>query len=129
MSKEPISKRALATSSKDGIPEIRPSELHALISSPDWAHAGVRLLDVRMPNEYHGELGHVAKAELLTLGPDLQKFLDEGDRAMPIVFICRSGARSGQATGYAVDIGYKNVANLKGGMIQWNGEGLPITQN
>lgn len=117
----------LASGEYLGVPEVKPSELRALISSPDWADAKVRLLDVRMPNEFTGELGHVADSELVTLGPDLQQLLDNGDRKTPIVFICRSGARSAQATGYAVDIGYENVANLSGGMIQWNEEGLPVS--
>jgi rhodanese-related sulfurtransferase len=119
---------ALATGSSEGIPEIRPGQLQVLISSPNWANAKVRLLDVRMPNEFTSELGHVANSELVTLGPDLQQLLDNGDRKTPIVFICRSGARSGQATGYAIDIGYENVANLQGGMIQWNNEGLPVVR-
>lgn len=120
---------ALATGANEGIPEIKPSELQALISSPNWSAAKVRLIDVRMPNEFTGELGHVANSELVTLGPDLQQLLDGGDRKTPIVFICRSGARSGQSTGYAVDVGYENVANLKGGMIQWNNEGLPVVKS
>lgn len=119
----------LATEVYLGVPEIKPSQLQALISSPTWSDAKVRLLDVRMPNEFTGELGHVADSEFVTLGPDLQQLLDSGDRKTPIVFICRSGARSGQATSYAVDIGYENVANLSGGMIQWNDEGLPVSRD
>ncbi len=118
----------LATEVSDGIPEIKPSELHALLSSSRGAQARVRLLDVRMPNEFTGELGHISGSELVTLGPDLQEDLDRGDRKTAIVFICRSGGRSGQATGYANHIGYENVANLQGGMIQWNAEGLPVTR-
>jgi rhodanese-related sulfurtransferase len=118
----------LATEVSDGIPEIKPIQLQTLFSSPSWANAKVRLVDVRMPSEFVGELGHIANSELVTLGPDLQQLLDNGDRKTPIVFICRSGARSGQATGYAVDIGYENVANLQGGMIQWNSDGLPVAR-
>ena len=128
MANDKIAPPVLASTSCEGIPEIRPQELHTLMLAPNWSGSKVRLIDVRMANEFKGELGHVTNSELVTLGPDLQKFLDDGDRKIPIVFICRSGARSGQATGYAVDIGYENVANLQGGMIQWNSEGLPVVK-
>ena len=128
MANDKTAPAVLATTSYEGIPEIRPQELHTLMSAPNWSGSKVRLIDVRMANEFTGELGHVTNSELVTLGPDLQKFLDDGDRKIPIVFICRSGARSGQATGYAVDIGYENVANLQGGMIQWNSQGLPVVK-
>lgn len=128
MTNEKMAPGKLATGAHEGIPEIQPRQLQALISSSRWASAKVRLLDVRMPDEFTGELGHIPESDLVTLGPDLQQFLDNGDRKTPIVFICRSGGRSGQATGYAVDIGYENVANLQGGMIQWNREGLPVSR-
>ena len=37
-----------------------------------------------------------------------------------VVFVCRSGGRSARATAHALEHGYTNVYNLKGGMILWN---------
>ncbi len=37
-----------------------------------------------------------------------------------VVVYCRSGARSGQAKAYMQQMGFKNVRNLVGGMLEWN---------
>ncbi|MCB0407862.1 MAG: rhodanese-like domain-containing protein [Bdellovibrionales bacterium] len=79
----------------------------------------VRLIDVRRPDEYEGELGHIPGAELLTLDYLPQK-ISELPKDETIVFICRSGQRSGQATAFALENGFKDVYNMKGGMLLWN---------
>lgn len=81
------------------------------------------IVDVRTAEEYTGELGHVENALLVTLGPELEAFLKNTDKKKPIVFICRSGARSGRATQYARELGFKDVYNMMGGMISWNEQG------
>jgi rhodanese-related sulfurtransferase len=116
--------KKLASISKGGVPEITVAELHQMMTQSDWQKRAVQLIDVRMPEEFTGNLGHIEGSKLVTLGPDLQEDLDQGDRRRSIVFICRSGSRSAHATSYAIDIGYENVANLQGGMIAWNEAGL-----
>ena len=86
----------------------------------------MKLIDVRRPEEYVGEYGHVVGAELVTLGPDLERFLIDGNRDEEIVFICRSGGRSGHATGVATEMGYKAVINMQGGMIRWTELKYPV---
>lgn len=104
---------------ENGIPEITPEDLNSAMSSPKWKTKPVRLIDVRRPDEYVGEFGHITGAELVTLGPDLQNVIDQGDPQEAIVLICRSGGRSGQATEYAKSKGYGQVFNMRGGMIRW----------
>lgn len=100
-----------------GVIDIQPTDL--------WDHkSGVRLIDVRQPEEFTGELGHVPGSELLVLG-DLPEKLPELDRHEPIVFICRSGGRSAQASAFAQSLGFHSVFNLKGGMLLWNDLKLP----
>lgn len=102
----------------DGIPEVSVEDVQAKIST---AVAGkIRLIDVRRPEEFNGEYGHIAGAELITLGPDLTAFLETGDRSEEIVFVCRSGGRSGQATAESQRLGYRFTVNMTGGMIRWN---------
>jgi rhodanese-related sulfurtransferase len=96
-----------------GIPEVSPQNLKDNLK-------GLRIIDVRRPDEFTGELGHIDGAELITLGPDLMKFLEQGDHDEEIVFVCRSGARSGQVTLVSKEMGYSNTANMSGGMILWN---------
>lgn len=106
----------------DGIPETTCEEVLAQIGK-------VRLIDVRRPDEYNNELGHIEGAELVTLGPDLTALLEKGDRNQEIVFVCRSGGRSGQAAAESIRLGYKSAINMVGGMIRWNELKQPIKKN
>lgn len=118
--------KKLASISIGGVPEITVAELHQMMGESDWHKRAVELIDVRMPEEFTGNLGHIVGSKLVTLGPDLQDDLDQGDRKRSIVFICRSGNRSAHATAYAMDVGYEDVANLQGGMIAWNEAGFSL---
>lgn len=97
---------------KDGIPTICPK------NAKEISH--LKLVDVRRPDEFNGELSHIPGAILKTLGPELMEFLATANKDEPTVFICRSGVRSAQATGIALDLGFKDVFNLEGGMLYWN---------
>lgn len=103
----------------DGIPEVS-------VETVLQTGGKVRLIDVRNPDEFTGELGHIEGAELVTLGPDLLKFLETADRSQEIIFVCRSGGRSGQATAASLSMGYKFTANMIGGMLRWNEMKFPV---
>jgi glyoxylase-like metal-dependent hydrolase (beta-lactamase superfamily II)/rhodanese-related sulfurtransferase len=95
---------------------------------PDWLaeNAGrVQVIDVREPEEFDGALGHIQGAKLVALGT-LKGSLDKIDRDRPVVVVCRSGARSAQATVMLRGAGYTKVANLAGGMLRWRGQRLPV---
>ena len=83
------------------------------------------IIDVRRPDEFNNELGHIKSAKLVTLGPELDHYLNTLPKDTKIVFVCRSGARSGSATEQSLKLGFKNTVNMKGGMIRWNDEKLP----
>jgi hydroxyacylglutathione hydrolase len=79
----------------------------------------VCLIDVRQPDEFIGDLGHIPGAKLIVLDT-LPDHLNEVPKDQTVVFVCRSGGRSARATAFALENGFKNVYNLKGGMILWN---------
>lgn len=83
------------------------------------------LIDVRRPEEYVGELGHIKGAKLLTLETEFAEGIKKHSREEVIVLICRSGARSSRAAAYAKAIGYDHVYNMSGGMVEWNSRHLP----
>jgi rhodanese-related sulfurtransferase len=83
------------------------------------------LIDVRRSDEYTGELGHIKGTKLLTLDT-LPEHLESLPKDEPIVFVCRSGGRSAQATAFALQNGFQHVFNMQGGMLKWNELGLPI---
>lgn len=101
------------------IREVKPEDLSPFVGK-------VRLIDVRQPEEFHGELGHIKTSELVTMGPDLQELLENGRRDETIVFVCRSGGRSGRATEFSQHLGYTHTFNMEGGMLLWNERGLPV---
>jgi glyoxylase-like metal-dependent hydrolase (beta-lactamase superfamily II)/rhodanese-related sulfurtransferase len=80
------------------------------------------LLDVREPDEFTGEVGHIHGAALLPLGT-LEEQAALLPRERPIVIVCRSGGRSGKAAQLLLDLGYPRVASLKGGMLEWHAQG------
>jgi sulfur dioxygenase len=101
-----------------GIPELQP----------DWLAenpAGVQILDVREPDEFTGALGHIAGAQLIPLGSLLDN-IKKITKEKPVVVVCRSGARSAQATVMLKNAGYARVANLAGGMQRWRSQNLPV---
>jgi sulfur dioxygenase len=101
-----------------GIWEIQP---HAL---EEAAHK-IQILDVREPAEIDGPLGHIRGAVPIPLG-QLAGRVAELARDRPVVAVCRSGARSAQATVILQQAGLKDVANLAGGMLRWRADGYPV---
>jgi rhodanese-related sulfurtransferase len=87
--------------------------------------SGFELIDVRRDDEFTGELGHIKGAKLVTLGPELETFILNMDKNKEVLFICRSGARSANATLFAKQNGHEKVYNMNGGMMLWNQLGLP----
>jgi rhodanese-related sulfurtransferase len=47
-------------------------------------------------------------------------------REKPIVTVCRSGARSAQATVLLGKAGFEKVANLSGGMLRWRAQRFAV---
>ncbi len=85
------------------------------------------LIDVREPDEYHGELGHIAGAKLVPLRELAERAGElEAFRDREVVAICRVGARSTTAAAMLTGLGFEKVWNLKGGMLEWNDARLPV---
>ena len=86
----------------------------------------VQLLDVRTPLEYAE--GHIAGALNINVqSDDFQQVAEkELSKDSTILVYCRSGRRSMNAAEILTKLGYK-VINLKGGIIEWREDGLPVT--
>ena len=101
-----------------GIWEVQPAWLEEHLRE-------VQIVDVREPDEFNGVLGHLPGARLLPLGSLTEK---QGtlEKQKPIVVVCRSGARSAQATVILGKAGFQRVANLSGGMLRWRAQRLAV---
>ena len=82
----------------------------------------VKLIDVRQPSEWSGELGHIPQAELMTMESVMER-IGELPKDETLVIVCRSGKRSAQVTSFLKNNGFSEVYNMAGGMIAWNDEG------
>jgi rhodanese-related sulfurtransferase len=85
------------------------------------------IVDVREPEEYTGELGHIRSSILVPL-KDLSTRADElgqyKDRH--VIVVCRAGVRSTTAAAILTGLGFEEVSNLEGGMLEWNDARLPV---
>jgi rhodanese-related sulfurtransferase len=100
--------------------DISPEELREQLQT-------VQIIDVRRPDEWVGEYGHIATATLLTLDT-LPIRINELSPEQTVVFVCRSGARSAQAAAFALENGFKSVYNMRGGMIEWTKKNFEVTE-
>jgi rhodanese-related sulfurtransferase len=85
----------------------------------------VRIVDVREPHEYVGELGHIPGSNLVPL-QTVETEARRWDSESEIILVCRSGARSARATAILMSMGFTNVINMAGGMIAYNAAKLPV---
>lgn len=96
--------------------------------SPEAAYAELdrfRIVDVREAHEFHGPLGFVEGAELVPLST-VAEHAEKLAGPRPLLLVCRSGKRSGQACETLLERGVPDVTNLDGGMIAWNRAELPV---
>jgi rhodanese-related sulfurtransferase len=93
---------------------ITAEELKARIDAGEQ----LNIVDVREPHE-HAEFN--IGGTLYPLGRILSMDVDELEslKDKEVIFYCRSGNRSGQACMFAETMGFTNVVNLTGGMLQW----------
>ncbi len=79
----------------------------------------IQILDVRTMDEYNN--GHIKNA-LQANWNDTEEFAKRTvhlDKTKPVYLYCQAGSRSAKANSYLQQQGYKNIVELKGGMIAW----------
>jgi rhodanese-related sulfurtransferase len=86
------------------------------------------IVDVREPNEFSA--GRIPNARNVTLAKieegakGLEKF-----KAKPILLVCQTGSRSGQAASALQKQGFADVVALGGGMNAWQQAGMPVEKD
>ena len=86
------------------------------------AAGSVHVIDVREP--YEREAGHIRGSRHVPLA-ELSGAAATIDPSVPVVFVCRVGARSAMAAAAFVRAGY-DAHNLDGGMLAWAASGLAL---
>jgi rhodanese-related sulfurtransferase len=83
------------------------------------------VIDVCEPGEFAA--GHVVGARNVPLG-ELETKLGAAvkNKALPLILVCQSGARSGRAVAIAKKLGYEQAQSLAGGLSGWRAANLPV---
>lgn len=96
---------------------------------PEWVYRQqdtVTIVDVREEAEISASpLGLVANSVVIPLST-LRERIDEVPRDRPVVAVCPAGARSAIAATILEKAGVSQVANMRGGVIEWRALGLPL---
>ena len=112
----------LLASSSYGQKVISPSEFQTLLNQ----NTAVQLIDVRTAGEYAG--GHLEGSLNIDIrSGEFSKQMDELDKNKPVFVYCLSGGRSASATRKMVNMGFSEVYDMKGGIMNWKREGLPVS--
>ena len=98
-----------------GRPEITPSTLATELRGPE----APMLIDVREPGEW--AIARIDGARLIPQG-ELAECLDELTSARSLVLYCKSGERSRDAADLLLNLGFRNVRSLRGGIDAWTRE-------
>ena len=85
------------------------------------------IMDVRTAQEF--SQGYIEGAVLLDYyASDFRERFAQLDRDATILTYCRSGNRSSHVPKMADDLGFKNVYDLRGGILAWREAGLPLSK-
>jgi rhodanese-related sulfurtransferase len=108
--------------SKTGSQAVGTQQAVMLINRKD----GV-VLDIRDKKDY--EAGHIVDsihiplAKLSSRLAELEKYKDK-----PVIVVCKMGQHSGDACKTLANAGFTEVVRLRGGMVEWRAQNLPLVQ-
>ena len=86
------------------------------------------VIDVCEPEEFaKGHLGAAKNVPLNQLEEKLPATVK--NKALPVILVCQSGARSNRALAIAKKLGYEQAQNLSGGLTAWKAANLPVEKS
>lgn len=122
---DPAEPVGAAGSPEEGLRRVSADAAADIAADPP---AGLVVLDVRTPEEF--AQGHLDGAVMIDFyRDDFSDRLAELDRDVPYLLYCRSGNRSGQTLAIMEQLGFRDVADVDGGITAWQGAGLPVTRS
>jgi len=105
-----------------GVGSVSPLDATQLIN-----HSNAVVVDVREDKEItEGLIINSIHIPLGKLGEQLKKI--EKYKEKPVIVSCRSGLRSNSACSTLRKNGFQQVHNLRGGIVGWTKDGLPLVK-
>jgi len=97
------------------------------LSQHEWAEKALAdtngvILDVRTEEEWEDGIIPNAVHNDIYKGQGFVYRLDEFDKTKNFYVYCKAGGRSAQACAIMKELGFANVFNLEGGIMNWDGE-------
>lgn len=106
----------------EGVQVLDVSKYEKKMVQPD-----VQLVDVRTPEEFTE--GHLENAINIDItADDFDSKIAALDKEKPVMVYCKSGGRSAKASSRLNELGFKNISDLEGGIINWNSKNKPIVK-
>lgn len=110
------------SSSNDATKKVDPVEFSEVIAQP-----GVIILDVRTPEEFNA--GHIANAININVADsNFSSEVSKLDKNATVAVYCRSANRSAVATNEMAELGFTDMYDMQGGIIDWQAAGGPVVQ-
>ena len=103
---------------------VSPAEAAQVI---DDDPAGLVVLDIRTPEEFN-EVRLAGSLNVDFYDADFADQLDTLDKNDPYVMYCRSGNRSSEAIKTMKELGFVEVYEIDGGIVNWYDSGFPVEQ-
>lgn len=99
----------------DHFERLGPEEVVKQIPESSW-----QIVDVRTPSEV--ERGYLKGTTYFFdfNNYDFKEQVEQLDTAQAVLLICRSGARSARAAKVLQEKGFREIYDLKGGLMRWN---------
>ena len=110
------------SSSNEATKKVDPVEFSEVIAQP-----GVIILDVRTPEEFNA--GHIANAININMADsNFSSEVSKLDKNATVAVYCRSANRSAVATKEMAELGFTDMYDMQGGIIDWETAGGPVVQ-
>ena len=85
------------------------------------------IIDVRTPEEYAG--GYIDPAiNIDYYAADFRERLEALDKDKTYLIYCHTGRRSAGARDIMAELGFREVYNMSGGIVEWEANGLPVVR-
>ena len=85
------------------------------------------IVDVRTPEEY--DSGYIEGAMNIDYySENFSAQLEDLDKDKAYLIYCRTGRRSAGARDIMAELGFREVYNMSGGIVEWEAEGLPVVR-